>query len=274
MANLIRSAKSGSDWTQNDLLAYNIKVSSQSPLSFYGRPLPPVGSLNNLDPNLVSGTLNTQGLKDDTYRLLQYLDLASTANAGQESAIDDFAREILRVLGYEMRGLLLRSRYAIPLLICGEPNRSAQTDVTLIHGSSTILLVLQEDKTSVSGRDPEPQVIAEAIAAYQYNNRTRARLGQPELDAMTIPCITMIGTRPIFYLVPVTQGLSQAVATAQYPPYPTLVRKCVVASNSRRLSEGMEAVSFRQIALQHYTAFRNLAESHWSAFVYPTEIEA
>jgi hypothetical protein len=113
-----RSAKSGSDWTQNDLLAYNIKLSSQSPLSFYGNPLPPVGSLNNLDPNLVSGTLSTQGLKDDTYRLLQYLHLASTANAGQESAIHDFARDILRVLGYEiyeMRGLLLRSRYAIPL---------------------------------------------------------------------------------------------------------------------------------------------------------------
>ena len=91
---------------------------------------------------------------------------------------------------------------------------------------------------------------------------------------MTIPCITMIGTRPIFYLVPVTQGLSQAVATAQYPSYTTLVRKCVVATNSHRLSEGMEAVSFRQIALQHYTAFRNPAGSHWSAFVYPAEIEA
>jgi hypothetical protein len=274
MAHLIRSAKSGSDWTTNELLAYNIRVSSQTPHSFYGIPLPPVASLNDLDPDLVSGTLSTQGLKDETYRLLQYLDLASTANAGQESAIDDFAREILRVLGYERRGLLLRSRYAIPLLISGDPNRSAQTDVTLIHGSSTILLVVQEDKTTVSARDPEAQVIAEAIATFQYNNRTRARLGQHELDTMTIPCITMIGTRPIFYLVPVTQGLSQAVATAQYPTNPTVVKKCVVASNSCRLSEGMETVDFRQVALQHYTAFRTLAESHWSAFIFPKEMGA
>ncbi|KAI9431215.1 hypothetical protein BJY52DRAFT_1276977, partial [Lactarius psammicola] len=73
-----------------------------------------------------------QGLSDETYRdrLQQYLDLASKANAGQESAIHNFARETLRVSGYEQRGLL-RSGYAIPLLISGESNRSAQTGVCL-----------------------------------------------------------------------------------------------------------------------------------------------
>ena len=268
MATLIRSAKSGSDWTTNELQAYNIRVSAQSPDTFYGRPLPTVADLNTLDPHLVSGTLTTEGISDETYRLLQYLDLASKANAGQESAIDDVAKEILRVLGYEKRGLLLRSRYPIPLLICGE-SRAAQTDVALIQGSSTILLVVQEDKIAVSPHDPEPQVIAEAIAAFQWNNRNRARLDQPELDSMIIPCITMIGTRPIFYKVPVTRELSNAVATAQYPLSPTLVTKCVVASNSRRLSEGMETPDFRQVALRHYTAFRTLAEAHWSAFMIP-----
>lgn len=160
MANLIRSPKCGSDWTANDLLAYNIRVSSQSPDNFYGQPLPTVASLSRLDPNLISGTLDMQGLSDETYRLSQYLDLASKANSGQESAIHDFAREILRVFGYEQRGLLLRSRYSIPLLISGESNRSAQTDVCLAQGSSTILLVVHEEKPIVSVRDPEPQVVA------------------------------------------------------------------------------------------------------------------
>ena len=274
MANLIRSAKSGSDWTTNDLLAYNIRVSPQSPDKFYDQPLPTVGSLSSLDPNLLSGTLGTQGLSDETYRLLQYVDLASRANSGQESAIDDFAREILRTLGYEKRGLLLRSRYAIPLMISGDPKRLAQTVVCLVQGSSTILLVVQEDKTTVSVRDPEPQVIAEAIATFQCNNRIRARLGEPERNSMTIPCITMIGTRPIFYLVPVTRELSEAVASAQYPLSSTVVKKCVVASNSRRLSEGMESPDFRQVALQHYTAFRTLAEAHWSAFMIPSDMGA
>jgi hypothetical protein len=142
------------------------------------------------------------------------------------------------VLGYEKRGLLLRSHCAIPLLICGDSNQSAQTDITLIQGSSTILLVAQEEKPTIIARGPEPQVIAEAIATFQRNNRTRAQLGLPELDSMTIPCITMIGTRPIFYLVPVTHELSEAVVTAQYSLSPTLVKKCVVASNSGPLGEG------------------------------------
>jgi hypothetical protein len=55
-----------------ELLAYNIGVvSSQTPHSFYGISLPPVASPNDL---VVSGA---QGLKDETYRLLQYLVLAS-----------------------------------------------------------------------------------------------------------------------------------------------------------------------------------------------------
>lgn len=46
---------------------------------------------------------------------------------------------------------------------------------------------------------------------------------------MTTPCIVMTGTRPIFNLVQVTQELSEAVAAAQYPRSPTVVKKCVVA---------------------------------------------
>jgi len=86
---------------------------------------------------------------------------------------------------------------------------------------------------------------------------------------MTIPCIVMIGTRPIFYLVPVTRELSDAVARGQYPSSCTAVKKCVVISRSRRISEGMETPDFRQVALQHYAAFRPLAKAHWSAFIIP-----
>ena len=114
---------------------------------------------------------------------------------------------------------------------------------------------------------PSPQVIAEAIAAFQYNNRARSRIGLHELDAMTIPCITMVGTRPIFYKVPVTKALSNAVITAQYPQVTTHVTKCVVSSASRRLSEGMEVADFRKVALQHYDAFKVLAKTQWDVFL-------
>ena len=36
MANLIRSAKSGSDWTVNDLDSYHISLNQVTPLLFFG----------------------------------------------------------------------------------------------------------------------------------------------------------------------------------------------------------------------------------------------
>lgn len=88
-------------------------------------------------------------------------------------------------MGYQTRGLILRTRDAIPLRICGETDRSAQTYVCLLQGSSMILLVVQEDKIALSPKDAQAQVIAEATAAFQYNNTIREQLGQPELSAMT-----------------------------------------------------------------------------------------
>jgi hypothetical protein len=195
-----------------------------------------------------------------------YVCLGYQAILGQESAIDDFARELLRALGYEEDDTILRTRYAIPLHICGERSRSAQTDICLVDGSSTILLVIQEDKTVYSGADPEPQVIAEAIAAFQTNNRNRTQLGLPRLESMSIPCITLVGTRPIFYIVPVTKSLNTAVENGQWPENVTEVKKCVVGER-RRLSEGMEQPDFRKDALKHYILFRPLAKNLWSEFL-------
>ncbi len=116
MANIIRSAKSGSDWTSNDLIAYNITIRRQSSDSFFGYT--PNIIPDAIDPAFLTATVPPDdNLSDGTYRLLQYLDLATHANSGQESAIDDFAKELLRLLGFEERGTLLRSRYAIPFMI-------------------------------------------------------------------------------------------------------------------------------------------------------------
>lgn len=59
-------------------------------------------------------------------------------------------------------------------------------------------------------------------------------MGLPELEAMTIPCITMSNINPTFYLVPVTKELSNAVMGAQYPPTQTRVLKCVTFVPQRR----------------------------------------
>jgi hypothetical protein len=85
---------------------------------------------------------------------------------------------------------------------------------------------------------------------------------------MTIPCITMFGTNPTFYLVPVTRELSDAVKTAQYPTSETRVLKCVtVATHPRRLSDGMADTEFRKLALKRFLAFKSLARSYWQQYL-------
>ncbi|KAH9962220.1 hypothetical protein BC827DRAFT_1199768 [Russula dissimulans] len=74
MANLIRSAKSGNDWTQNELRAYNIQVVEQSLVEFFNQnQLPPVPPTVR---HFCETTDRALAPDDDTYKLLHYLDLA------------------------------------------------------------------------------------------------------------------------------------------------------------------------------------------------------
>jgi len=254
--------KVGQCWSRSELIAYNITIDNATPGEFFHHGADP--SLDHLDPAILNSLPGSDdsSLPEDVAEYLAYLDLAT--NATQESAVDDFALHTLRLLGFNERKTLFRTRFIIPLTICGDPNRTAETDVCLLHYPSFVLLVLVEDKTLYNKGDPEAQVVAEAIAAFQYNNTKRGNKGLPLLDSMTIPCITMSGTRPTFYLVPVTQDLSDAVILGQYPATTTHVSKCVtVRTHARRPSEGMEDARYRTLALKRLLAFKTLAKSHW-----------
>ena len=61
-------------------------------------------------------------------------------------------------------------------------------DVCLLDWQSMILLVLQEDKTIFNSAQPEPQVIVEVIAVYQYNNKKHQTRGLPTFDARIQLC--------------------------------------------------------------------------------------
>jgi hypothetical protein len=162
MAELIRSAKSGSDWTGHDLLAYNITVQSQSAPCFFGHHWhrdfdPEVSPIAHLDPNSIKSppTSIAPGVSPATRRVLQYLDLASQIN--EESIIDEFARSILEVIGFNRQiGTAICVRHRIPLTICRDSSWAACADVCLLHLRSTILLVVQEDKST---HQPVPKTL-------------------------------------------------------------------------------------------------------------------
>jgi len=253
MANLIRSAKSGSDWTESELAAYHITIVPQNKQEFFGLddlPAPATPSL--------AGFMTTEDRDHatdmETRKLLHYLDLALDPKVGQEAAVDNFAAKLLEKLGYDDGDRIIFIRRALPFVICGVSS-FAQTDVCVMDDNEVLLLV-QEDKRLLSLKDPEPQVVAEAIAAYALNNKVRVTsLNLPPLPAVTLPAITMVGTNPIFYKITVTAELSTAVQQGTYPTTETRVLRYIPVL-PRRHSLGMRPLENRVEILACLEAFK------------------
>ena len=258
MATITRSAKSSSNWTENELIAYNITISSLSPDKFFPTPDPP---LNDIDPAILNSSLaadtTTLSIAASTY--LAHLRYA--AGATQEGFIDIFVIETLKLLGFENSRAIVAMHYTIPFTICGEADRVAHLDECLIHDTTFVFLVLVKDNT-FTGSPAEAQVVAGAIATFQFNNMKREEYGLDPLNAMTIPCIIMSGTRPTFYLVPVTAELSEAVTCGWYPKHPTQVLRCETVAADQDAAAGMENIEYRKLALKRLLAFKELAENH------------
>ena len=161
---------------------------------------------------------------------------------------------LLEKLGYASGFRIILTRHSLPLLICGS-NCNAQTDVCICD-ENNILLLVQEDKRLDNVVDPEPHLIAEAIAAYQRNNRTRQReLHLPILEEIMFPAITLVGTFPTFYKIKVTAMLNDAVVTGRYPAVETIVFRHIPRL-PRRNSEGMKPLDNRSVIIRYLEAFR------------------
>ena len=202
MANLIRSAKSGSDWTRNELLAFNIQVVSTNATVFFGDPVLPQPSIS---PIILGNLQKPDGdISDDEKDF--FLHLSSVDNGYEESAVDDFAALLLRLMKYNKGPeRMIRTRKEISFFMAGQ-RVAAKTDVCIIEGDVFILLV-QEDKVKFcqpalsnflmasqrqhqsNFREIEPQLIAEAIAAFSQNNANREQAGLRMLTSRRMPGI-------------------------------------------------------------------------------------
>ncbi|KAF9471173.1 hypothetical protein BDN70DRAFT_978410 [Pholiota conissans] len=180
MANLIRSAKSRSDWTQAELDAYNITIISQDATTFFGVPHLPQPHVSQ---ELLAKESAIDMVDDKNTELINLLDLAMVPSP-EDSAVDDFAVKLFNTLGYVRRHRVARTRKDIPLLICREW-RHSKTDVCILdREQNDITLLLQEDKHfglgELSCTDAEAQLITMCIAAFSHNNRHRVDAGWPE----------------------------------------------------------------------------------------------
>ena len=159
MANLPRSAKSGKDWTPNDLDSYNISLNHQlDPLQFFDLQVGPRGfdvlhsPPNNFprqqkfpQPSVGQELLNIEDgvtMREDRHaQLISLLDLTMFPDEG-ENIVIDFTVKLLEVLGYTYRDRVTRTRVNLEFLVCGE-GRYAETDVCIFDQTrrETLLLV-------------------------------------------------------------------------------------------------------------------------------------
>ena len=179
---------------------------------------------------------------------------------GEESAVGYFASHLLALLGYDVANRFIRQRKDIPLFMCGAQTH-AKTDVCVIDRNLEIpVLLVQEDKSylEVEVPDPKPQLIAQAIAAFQHNNTHLQRMGVQPIRAKTMPGITMMGSTPTFYKIAMTQDLVDAVETAEYPASPAIMHKLIppVDDLARLSQNGMKPLNNRAVILGCFEAFK------------------
>lgn len=159
---------------------------------------------------------------------------------GKESAVGDFAAELLRSMGYETEETVIRTRKNIRFTMCGE-QVYAKTDVCVLDAASEkYYSSSKKTRHTLILRIPNPQLIAEAITAFQSNNLKRVNdLFVDPLQIMVIPGITMTGTFPKFYKIKKSPRIWIAVSnmesfplyklsyTATHPAYPDVaVTEC------------------------------------------------
>jgi hypothetical protein len=109
---------------------------------------------------------------------------------------------------------------------------------------------------------PSPSQI---LAGHRSRHRRvliqRPHLAVKRLECMTIPSISTAGTRPMFYLVPVTFELSTAVMAGSYPRCETMVSMCVTVAGQRW--DGCLGVPARWLG--RLPCAQGVSEKAWSA---------
>ena len=92
------------------------------------------------------------------------------------------------------------------------------------------------------------------------NNLRRRIFGLAPLDSKYIPAIIMVGSAPIFYRIPVTTALLDALTSATYPAEETIVLRYVppVPNHFTYSKVGMRPLVNRRIVLQCFEAFKAL----------------
>jgi len=143
MANLVRTAKSGSEWTGNELLAFNIRVANANTETFFNTTQLPPAHVS--DTILDNAEKPDEHLQKDDRLFFRYLGLVEKPQS-PESHVDDFAAFILRILNYDDQDRVICQRPELSFPMAGQ-RVDAKSDLC-VRDENDYLLLVQEDKVS------------------------------------------------------------------------------------------------------------------------------
>src|SRR5882762_1322839 len=274
MADLPRVGKPAQDWTQQDLLAYNIHVHSQSQSIFFnglscsGGVLPSLPSTSPLYPFLTTPARTP--IKNPTYLssiLLSFWNRSGGSDIELDGLVYNFVRFILENMDapYVTSSIGIYPSPTLTLNVCGtkheyyadlclHPNYIVSQIISLLvtfeffvslnyprwekYESKFDLEQMRKMPLDMWRRDDvEAKLIANAIAAYDFNNYEAPKLYHDldeenkeyvdpyfmVRDPISLAGMTWKGTCPSFYKISIGSDLVKAVQAGKYPRAPTRI---------------------------------------------------
>ena len=145
MANLLRFAKSGNDWTANELLAYNIEVQhATSTTAFFNTvDLPETSVSETILNNLQEPAGPLSKIERKFFQLMEDVEYLGT----EAATVNDFAVFLLSLLDYDHDDRRLHTDKEMTFYMAGQ-HVGAKADVALLDTERFLLLILEEDKVS------------------------------------------------------------------------------------------------------------------------------
>jgi hypothetical protein len=255
-----RPSKMGRKWTQDDFLAYKIKVVYQDLETFFGvtdLPLPNnIENPGSLKRHPFSAQDFANAKEPGTSSILRYMNHITRATDPENRKSNTIAlvRELLDLLYYTDVAQKREMMMWLKLQYLASQGKPPQVDICIMHEFTSILLVVKVDRQS-RGFDPEPRLISDTIAVFHNDNIMRVkRLGTDPLISKVMPGIVMKGSMPTFYKILVTPELVKAVESGERPEEETIVHAYRPEVPSPE--EGMKPLDNRYIILSCFEAFR------------------
>lgn len=126
MAQLIRSAKSGSGWSDNELFAFNIVIQDVDAATFFGTPQLPATCISPVILNNVARPPPPAVVTKEERIFFEFL---NRANVLEKAAVGDFAGHILRMLDFDGHKRSITTERELTFTMCG----TAKADIAIME---------------------------------------------------------------------------------------------------------------------------------------------